>query len=104
MAPLRAGHMSKRAEVAEEGAKVVEEGAMCLPDGRMQLQRPQAGTVPSSLERVGKRGWNRVSEEHNGWCEVSEGNADQMAKGSGFQWVTLLHSISEIHGAVFVLV
>lgn len=97
MAPLRAGHMSKRAEVAEEGA-------MCLPDGRMQLQRPQAGTVPSSLERVGKRGWNRVSEEHNGWCEVSEGNADQMAKVCGFQWVTLLHSISEIHGAVFVLV
>lgn len=31
-------------------------------------------------------GWSRVSEGHDGWCEVRERKADQMMKVSGFQW------------------
>lgn len=39
----------------------------------------------SGHSREAGHGWNRVNEEHDGWCEDREKNADQMMKISGFQ-------------------
>lgn len=58
----------------------------------------------SGSHREVKRGWSRMSEEHDGWClgQREEDRLDGEGQRFSMGWRHLIAGVSEIHGAVFV--